>query len=143
LALRLPTGLASQPIGIEKLVQKVKSGETVEQVRYVLNWRDPRTRQREQRFFERQKDAQEKRAELVAAFERGTYSAERKTVTVRNAVAAWLETKRSVVRPVTFAAYEFQSPLRRRSAGSSRGAPGDRSIGRRREAQSAQHRSPR
>jgi integrase len=51
--------------------RKLKSGAIVEQVRFVLNWRDPRTGEREQRFFERQKDAQERRAELVAAFERG------------------------------------------------------------------------
>jgi integrase len=89
--------------------RKLKSGDVVEQTRYVLNWRDPRTGAREQRFFERQKEAQEKRAELIAGFERGTYSAERKTLTVAEAVAAWLETKRGVVRPVTFAAYDFQS----------------------------------
>jgi integrase len=89
--------------------RKLKSGETVEQTRYVLNWRDPRTGAREQRFFERQKEAQETRAELIAAFDRGTYSAQRKTITVGDAIAAWLETKRGVVRPVTFAAYEFQS----------------------------------
>ena len=51
--------------------RKLKSGETVEQVRYVLNWRDPRTGEREQRFFERQREAQEKRAELVAAYRPG------------------------------------------------------------------------
>lgn len=51
--------------------RKLKSGATVEQVRFVL-WRDPRTGEREQRFFERQKDAQERRAELVAAFDRGS-----------------------------------------------------------------------
>jgi integrase len=89
--------------------RKLKSGAFVEQVRYVLNWRDPRTGAREQRFFERHKEAQEKRAELVAAFDRGSYSAERKTLTVADAVAAWLDTKRNVVQPITFAAYEFQS----------------------------------
>jgi len=88
--------------------RKLKSGETVEQTRYVLNFCDPRTGAREQRFFERQRDAQEKRAELVAAFDRGAYSADRKTVTVGDAVAAWLETKRGVVRPITFASYEFE-----------------------------------
>jgi integrase len=36
--------------------RKLKSGEVVEQVRYVLNWRDPRTGAREQRFFERQNE---------------------------------------------------------------------------------------
>jgi integrase len=89
--------------------RKLKDGSTVEQTRYVLNWRDPRTGEREQRFFERQQEAQERRAELIAAYERGIYSSQTKTVTVETAVAAWLETKRGVVRPITFAAYEFQS----------------------------------
>jgi integrase len=88
--------------------RKLKDGVVVEQTRYVLNWRDPRTGEREQRFFERQRDAQEKRAELVAAFDRGAYSSENRTVTVADAVAAWLESKRGVVRPITFASYEFE-----------------------------------
>ena len=37
------------------------------------------------------------------------YSSSRKTVTVGDAVAAWLETKRGKVRPITFATYAFQS----------------------------------
>jgi integrase len=89
--------------------RKLKDGSTVEQTRYVLNWRDPRTGGREQRFFERQRDAQERRTELLAAVDRGVYSSQTKTVTVETAVAAWLETKRGVVRPITFATYEFQS----------------------------------
>ncbi len=88
--------------------RKLKSGETVDQVRFVLNWRDPRTGEREQRFFERQREAQEKRAELVAAYDRGVYSSENRSLTVGAAVAAWLETKRGVVRPITFASYEFE-----------------------------------
>jgi integrase len=89
--------------------RKLKSGETVDQTRYVLNWRDPRTGEREQRFFERQREAQERRSELVAAYDRGTYSSENRSVTVEAAVASWLETKRGVVRPITFATYAFQS----------------------------------
>jgi integrase len=88
--------------------RKLKGGSIVEQVRFVLNWRDPRTGAREQRFFERQKDAQERRSELVAAFERGAYSSSNRTVTIGEAVAAWLETKRGMVRPITFASYEFE-----------------------------------
>jgi integrase len=53
--------------------RKLKNGSVVEQVRYVLSWRDPRTGAREQRFFQRQKDAQERRSELVAAFDRGEW----------------------------------------------------------------------
>jgi integrase len=83
--------------------RKLKDGSIIEQTRYVLNWRDPRTGEREQRFFERQREAQERRSEFLAAWERGIYSSQTKTVTVETAVAAWLETKRGVVRPITFA----------------------------------------
>jgi integrase len=89
--------------------RKLKDGSVVEQARYVLNWRDPRTGEREQRFFERQREAQERRSEFIAAYERGVYSSQTKTVTVETAVAAWLETKRGVVRPITFTTYKFQS----------------------------------
>ena len=89
--------------------RKLKDGSIVEQTRYVLNWRDPRTGEREQRFFERQRDAQERRSELIAAYDRGVYSSSNRTVTVADAVAAWLETKRGTVRPITFATYAFQS----------------------------------
>ena len=89
--------------------RKLKDGTTVEQTRYVLNWRDPRTGEREQRFFERQREAQERRSEFLAAYERGVYSSSPSSVTVETAVAAWLETKRGVVRPITLATYQFQS----------------------------------
>src|SRR5580693_3808950 len=89
--------------------RRLQDGAIVQQTRYVLNWRDPRTGEREQRFFERQRDAQEKRAELIAAYDRGAYSSSHRTVTIADAVAAWLETKRGTVRPITFATYAFQS----------------------------------
>jgi integrase len=89
--------------------RKLKDGSTVEQIRYVLNWRDPRTGEREQRFFERQREAQERRSEFLAAYERGVYSSSPASVTVETAVAVWLETKRGFVRPITFATYQFQS----------------------------------
>lgn len=89
--------------------RKLAAGETVEQLRYVLNWRDPRTGAREQRFYERQKDAIEARAELTAAYDRGAPAPDRKALTVADAIAAWLETKRGVVRPNTLASYEFQT----------------------------------
>ena len=89
--------------------RKLTSGETVEQLRYVLNWRDPRTGSREQRFFERQKEAQDKRTELTLAYQRGNYSVKRGSLTVGDAVAAWLDNKRDVVRANTFGNYEFQA----------------------------------
>src|SRR5579862_4285475 len=85
--------------------RKLKSGEIIEQTRYVLNWRDPRSGAREQRFFERQRDAQERRSELIAAYGRGSYSEQRKSLTVADAVTAWLESKRGAVRPNTLVSY--------------------------------------
>ena len=85
----------------------LKSGHIVEQLRYVLNWRDPRTGDREQRFFERQKEAQEERAKLIAGYELGSYSVIRNSLTVADAIAAWLDTKRGSVRPNTLGNYEF------------------------------------
>ena len=97
--------------------RKLKDGSVVEQTRYVLNWRDPRTGARQQRFFERQREAQERRRELLAAYERGVYSSQTKTVTVEAAVAAWLETKRGVVRPITLRPTSFSPAM---SSGHSR-----------------------
>jgi integrase len=101
----------SLSINLTKRVRRRKrsSGEVVEQTRYVLNWRDPRSGAREQRFFERQKDAQEKRGELIAAYERGSYSASSKSITLGDAVCEWLDGKRGVVRSNTYKSYEFQS----------------------------------
>lgn len=89
--------------------RKRKDGEVVEQLRYVLNWRDPKTGAREQRFFERQKDAQEHRAQLIAAFDKGAYTAHAPTLTVGDIVDTWLEAKKAAVRPHTHASYLFQA----------------------------------
>lgn len=89
--------------------RKLKSGEIVAQPRYVLNWSDPRTGARHQRFFLRQKDAQDQQANLIAAYEQGSYSTNRKTLTVSEAVTVWLDTKRGSVRANTFGNYEYQS----------------------------------
>lgn len=89
--------------------RKLASGENVEHLRYVMNWRDPRSGKREQRFFARQKDAVEARSKLLAAYERGSRSTTRTSLTVSDAIAAWLDVKRDVVRSNTFENYKFQS----------------------------------
>jgi integrase len=49
----------------------LKSGVVVTQTRWVLNYREPRTGRRRQLFFERQRDAQAKRAEVVTRLSPG------------------------------------------------------------------------
>lgn len=98
-------------INITKRVRRRQqsSGKTVEQVRYVLNWRDPRTGAREQRFFERQKDAVARRSQIIAGYDRGNFTDVRHKLTVADAIEAWLAAKSSSVRPNTFASYVFQA----------------------------------
>ena len=89
--------------------RKLRSGEIVQQVRYVAMFRDPRTHERHQLFYERRGDAQAKAAELIAAYERGSFSASAKSLTVADAVEAWLQSKRGGVREITYSTYKFQA----------------------------------
>ena len=45
--------------------RKLQNGAAVQYTRHVLNYRDPKSGQRRQEFFERAKDAQARRAELM------------------------------------------------------------------------------
>lgn len=89
----------------------LRSGETVEQLRYVLNYRDPRTGEREQRFFERQKDAQAALAKLAAAIETNTFAPNAKAISIAQAVDAWLATREGVIKPVTLQGYRQSCKL--------------------------------
>lgn len=86
--------------------RKLRSGEIVAQTRYVLNYRDPRTGQRHQNFFERQKEAQAKLSELAVAIEMNTYASNAKAITVGELMVAWLATREGVIKAVTFEGYQ-------------------------------------
>lgn len=86
--------------------RRLKSGAVVTQTRWVLNYREPRTGRRRQLFFERQKDAQTKRNEIVAQIETGSYADDRnKAVTIAEATKRWLANRRGEVKDGTLAGY--------------------------------------
>lgn len=86
--------------------RKLKSGKVVKHSRYVVQWRDPQTDARRQSFFELRKDAEEKRAEVIASVMRGNYSSQKKQLTVAEAVTSWLEGRRSAeIRQNTYDHY--------------------------------------
>ena len=116
--------------------RKLKDGSVVEQTRYVLNWRDPRTGEREQRFFERQRDAQERRSELIAAYDRGAYSSSNQDRN-RRATPSRRGSRRSAVRSgrSRFATYAFQSRYVVGPLAAARGASRDHSFRQRCEAE--------
>jgi integrase len=86
--------------------RKLKSGEVVTQTRWVLNYREPRTGKRKQLFFDRQKDAQAKRNEIIAQIETGSYADDRnKSVTIGEATRRWLDDRAGEVKDGTLAGY--------------------------------------
>lgn len=91
--------------------RKQRSGAIIKQTRYVLNYRDPKTGKRHQLFFERQKDAQAKLAEIAAAVEMNTLAPNAKSITIEQVIKAWLATREGVIKPVTLRGYRQTSKL--------------------------------
>jgi hypothetical protein len=73
-------------VNITKRVRKRKltTGAMVKQTRWVLNYREPRSGRSRQLFFDKHKDAQARRNQIIAEVETGTYSEDRaRNVTIR------------------------------------------------------------
>ncbi len=84
----------------------LKSGAVVTQTRWVLNYSEPRTGKRRQLFFERHKDAQSKRNEVVAQIVTGSYADDRnKAVTIAEATRRWLANRQGEVKDGTLGGY--------------------------------------
>lgn len=86
--------------------RKLRSGKVVVNSRWVLNYRDPKTNQRVQLFFARQKEAIAKRNEIQSAVEARAYVPEREIITVSKAVERWLADRRGEVKGRTLFGYE-------------------------------------
>src|SRR5215213_2056001 len=98
--------LASVNITKRERRRKLISGTVVTLIRWVINYREPRTGKRRQLFFERARDAQVKRNEIVAEIGSGTYSPARNAVTVAEAMKRWLANRAGEVKAGTLQGYE-------------------------------------
>ena len=85
--------------------RKLDSGMKVEYLRYVLNYKDPVTGKRRQEFFDRQKDAQARKGDLIVKVGTGSYVDERTVPTVAEAVDHWFNDREGKVKANTLAAY--------------------------------------
>ena len=94
-------------INITKRLRKRKqlSGHIVKQLRYVVSYRDPRTGRRRQEFFERHKDAQARRSDLIFKVGTGAYVDKRTAPTVSEAIDHWLADKEGKVKASTLDGY--------------------------------------
>ena len=87
--------------------RQLRSGTTVVQTRYVVNFQEPQTGQRKQLFFERHRDAVAKRTEILASVVTGSYATPRTaSPTVAEVVQRWLESRRNQVKAGTWRSYQ-------------------------------------
>ncbi len=96
-------------VNITKRVRrrKLKSGELTIMTRWVINYREPKTGQRRQLFFERAGDAQQKRDQIITEIGTGNYSASWKDLTVDGAMQHWLENRNAEIKAGTLEAYRY------------------------------------
>lgn len=87
--------------------RRQRNGAVIVQVRYVLNYRDPRTDKRHQLFFERHKNALERRDQLVTDHRDGCVVSERniRSLTVGDAVERWLANREGEITARTMRGY--------------------------------------
>ena len=84
-----------------------RDGSVKEYDRYVLSFRDPKTGQRVQKFFERQKEAQEAMRKLYAEVEQGSFCSHKKPPTVAEAYDLWLSDRLPEIKSITAKGYGY------------------------------------
>ncbi|MBN8940635.1 MAG: site-specific integrase [Rhizobiales bacterium] len=95
-------------VNITKRVRKrrLSNGAVAEQTRYVVNYRCPKTGQRKQEFFERQKEAQDRRSALIIDVSKGAYVNERTVPTVGQVIDHWIADRERHVKANTLTGYK-------------------------------------
>jgi len=85
--------------------RRLTSGVVVTQLRFVVNFREPRSGRRRQVFFTSHRDALLKRDDLLASFAVNGHLGEQTDMTVAHTMDYWLEARRSEVKQATWDSY--------------------------------------
>ena len=95
-------------INLTKRVRRRKfpDGRVVTYERYVLNYRDPLSGARCQRFFDRKRDAEARMKDLNQKVAEGSYVEPKTVPTVAEAVAHWLSDRQGKVKATTLDGYK-------------------------------------
>ncbi|MGX1259348.1 tyrosine-type recombinase/integrase [Sinorhizobium fredii] len=86
--------------------RKLASGAVASYSQWYVNFRDPKTGKRIRRAFDRKKDAEAKRNELLLKFAEGNFTDERTAPTVGKAIDHWLTDKEGKVKESTLKGYK-------------------------------------
>lgn len=94
-------------VSITKRARKrtLQSGQSVVQVRYVVNFKHPVTGRRSQLFFQRHSDAVAKRNTLIAETSTRKATSGVSELTVAQAIEHWLQTRQGSVKQATWRGY--------------------------------------
>ena len=79
--------------------RKLKDGSSKTLTRYVVNFKDPETKKRSQKFFAKRRDAEEFKQQLIIDIKNGDYFAKRDEVTVSDVVDLWFEIRQGKIKP--------------------------------------------
>ncbi|MFK0692473.1 tyrosine-type recombinase/integrase [Mesorhizobium sp. IMUNJ 23033] len=86
--------------------RKLRDGKVALYPQYYCEYREPLTRKRRRRAFNRKKDAEAFRNSLLLKVAEGSYRDERKAPTVAQAIEHWLQTKEGNVKSSTLMGYK-------------------------------------
>ena len=86
--------------------RKLRDGTLREHPQWYCEYREPQTRKRRRRAFNRKKDAEAFRNALLLKVAEGAYVDERKAPDVSKAIDHWLATKEGSVKPSTLKGYK-------------------------------------
>ena len=79
--------------------RRLKDRTTTVQLRYVVNYIDPETQKRAQKFFEKRRDAEVYKQSLIVDIQSGEYFSRREEVTVGDVVALWFSAREGKIKP--------------------------------------------
>ncbi|WP_091575932.1 tyrosine-type recombinase/integrase [Mesorhizobium qingshengii] len=86
--------------------RKLRDGKVALYPQYYCEYREPLTKKRRRRAFNRKKDAEAFRNSLLLKVAEGSYMDERKAPTVAQAIEHWLQTKEGNVKSSTLMGYK-------------------------------------
>ncbi len=98
-------------INTRDVKRRLRSGDIVVLRRYIVSYRDPRTRKRSQEFFDRHKDALARRDQIISDYREGAAAIDRcsRQLTVADAVKHWLANREGEVSARTLRGYREAS----------------------------------
>jgi integrase len=93
-----------------EMKRRLRNGRVKTLLRYIVNFHDPRTGQRVQKFFDKQKDAVAEQGKLIEALRAGSYADAREVPTIAEAFDYWLNDRSGHIKSQTLFTYKKHQP---------------------------------